>query len=755
MANRKPVPSGLCAFGAMAIDGYLSALHDQLQGASEAEVIEFVHQSRVYSRRLRAALTIFADCFEPDDIRCWNKRVRAVTRSLGAARDLDVQILFLNEYLKERDEATRRQFDALVQELVGQRAALQCQVEQALALFESEGLVPRWHETLLRRAVPMDDPMWREVRTAALANIMVLTKELLDLADCVADERAVERHHQMRIAAKRLRYTLETFTAAYDDGLASHIARLKKLQDILGEMHDCDVWIMTLVERLRWRCEPAMAGLLLERQERRSVLYHDLVAIWERWVDQMVLSRLERRLFSGLRPRAREVALPEVDPPAKIALISDVHGNLPALEAVIEDATGRGAVMFMNAGDSIGWGPFDNEVAYLLRDGRFQNVLGNYDLNILKVKLGGTARKTDGASLKDKVAGHSVLNLSDATMSFLLGLPEEIRFKVSGKRVLVTHASPESIEEPIDETVPESRMGELAIAAKADMVVIGHTHHSLDRTFADVRFINPGSVGRPVGGDPRASYALLDPLDLKVDLVKVRYDLDEVADRVIAVGLPKKLALMYLSGRGPDEPEERVHPMSHLDRSSKTRMVEEAVRSFGHLDDHTQFVRSMAVQLFDHLQGEHGLGEGERYWLECGALLHDIGWSVGGEDHNRSSFNLILVDERLPLDERERLIVANLARYHRKGLPRKDHANYGSLKGKERRTVDILGGILRVADGLDARHNHDVRVIGLSTDPHMIVIEVADPQEHRFEIEAGTRKGKLFEKAFDRKLMIQ
>jgi exopolyphosphatase/guanosine-5'-triphosphate,3'-diphosphate pyrophosphatase len=113
------------------------------------------------------------------------------------------------------------------------------------------------------------------------------------------------------------------------------------------------------------------------------------------------------------------------------------------------------------------------------------------------------------------------------------------------------------------------------------------------------------------------------------------------------------------------------------------------------------------------------------------------------------------VDERLPLDERERLIVANLARYHRKGLPRKDHANYGSLKGKERRTVDILGGILRVADGLDARHNHDVRVIGLSTDPHMIVIEVADPQEHRFEIEAGTRKGKLFEKAFDRKLMIQ
>jgi putative phosphoesterase len=755
MANRKPVPFGLCAFGAMAIDGYLSALHDQLQGARDAEVIEFVHQSRVYSRRLRAALTIFADCFEPDDIKCWNKRVRAVTRSLGAARDLDVQILFLNDYLKERDEATRTQFDALVQELVGQRAALQSQVEDALALFESEGLVPRWHATLLPRAVPMDDPMWREVRTAALANVMVLTKELLDLAGCVADERAVEQHHQMRIAAKRLRYTLETFSVAYDDGLAAQIARLKKLQDILGEMHDCDVWIMTLVERLRWRCEPAMAALLLERQERRSALYHNLVAIWKRWVDQMVLSRLERKLFSGLRPNVREVALPELDPPTKIALISDVHGNLPALEAVMEDATGRGAVTFINAGDSIGWGPFDNEVAHLLQDGRFQNVLGNYDQNILRVRLGGTPMKNDGASLKHKVAEHAALNLSDASMSFLLGLPEDIRFEVAGKRVLVTHASPESIEEPIDETVPETRMSELAIAAKADLVVIGHTHHGLDRTVAGVRFINPGSIGRPVGGDPRASYALLDPVDLGVEFVRVRYDLDEVADRVMAVGLPKELALMFLSGRSPDEPEERVHPMSHLDRTSKTGMVEEVVRSFGHLDDHTQFVRSTAVQLFDLLQGEHGLGSGERYWLECGALLHDIGWSVGGEEHNLSSFNLILVDDRLPFDERERLIVASLARYHRKGLPKKGHANYGSLKGKERRTVDILGGILRVADGLDVRHNHDVRLIGCWTDPHLIIIEVADPQEHRYEIEAGSRKGKLFEKAFDRKLMIQ
>jgi exopolyphosphatase/guanosine-5'-triphosphate,3'-diphosphate pyrophosphatase len=219
--------------------------------------------------------------------------------------------------------------------------------------------------------------------------------------------------------------------------------------------------------------------------------------------------------------------------------------------------------------------------------------------------------------------------------------------------------------------------------------------------------------------------------------------------------MPKKLAMMYLSGRSPDELEERVHPRSLMDRPSKLMLVEEVASSFGHLDDHTRFVRSTAVQLFDHLQGEHRLGERERYWLECGALLHDIGWSVGGEDHNRSSFNLVLIDDRLPLDERERLIVADLARYHRKGLPKKEHANYGVLDRKERRTVDILGGILRVADGLDVSHGHDVKVIGCWCDPHMIIIEVEAPQEHRYEIGAGLRKGKLFEKAFDRKLMIQ
>jgi exopolyphosphatase/guanosine-5'-triphosphate,3'-diphosphate pyrophosphatase len=291
--------------------------------------------------------------------------------------------------------------------------------------------------------------------------------------------------------------------------------------------------------------------------------------------------------------------------------------------------------------------------------------------------------------------------------------------------------------------------------ADADVVVLGHTHRCMDLAVGEVRFLNPGSVGRPVGGDPRASYALLDPQSMLVDFVRVQYDLKEVADRIVALGLPKKLAQMYLAGRGPDEPEEKVHAQSDLEMAKKVELVEGEARHYGHLDGHSLFVRDTALQLFDHLQGEHGLGVQERYWLECGALLHDIGWSQSGIDHNLASFNLVMSDHHLPLDERERLIVASLTRYHRKGLPREDHGNYRVLNKRERRTVDVLAGILRVADGLDVRHAHEVRIVGCWADPHVIIIEVEDPLSHRYEIEAGRKKGRLLEKAFDRRLAIQ
>ncbi len=754
MASRE-CTIGMTAFGAKAIDEYLTTLHQQLLGASGEGPVEFIHQSRVYSRRLRAALTIFDGCFQKEHAKLWMRRVKAVTRSLGAARDLDVQILLLGEYMASKDEASKAELDVLLQELIGRRAAVQPDVEEALVKFEDEGLIPGWHALLQSKALPLDERMWQEVRTAALGQVVVRRKELLAFSDCVADEKAVQRHHQMRIAAKWLRYTLETFAPAYDDGLKQYISRLKKLQDILGEMHDCDVWIEALLERLRWRCGPAVAALLQDRQTTRSLLYGQLVTMWREWEGNGLLSALETDLLAAIRPRSKHIDLSGLTPSAKVALIADVHGNLPALEAVMEDAAERGAEVFINAGDSIGWGPFDNEVVQYLRDPSIFTVLGNYDQGILAARMGGGTPNQGGDGLKRKVAAHALHNINDASISFLLGLPEEVRFEMGGKRFLITHASPVSILEPVTESTDPARLETLAKVADADVVVLGHTHRCMDLAVGETRFLNPGSVGRPVGGDPRASYVLLDTQSLLVEFVRVRYDLKEVADRIVAVGLPKKLAQMYLAGRGTDEPEEKVHAQSQLEMDKKLELVEGEARRYGHLDGHSLYVRSTAVQLFDHLQGEHGLGAQERYWLECGALLHDIGWSQSGIDHNLASFNLVMSDHQLPLDERERLIVASLTRYHRKGLPKEDHGNYKVLSKRERRTVDVLAGILRVADGLDVRHAHDVRVVGCWADPHVIIVEVEDPLSHRYEIEAGRKKGKLLEKAFDRRLAIQ
>jgi putative phosphoesterase len=571
----------------------------------------------------------------------------------------------------------------------------------------------------------------------------------------VADDKAVLRHHQMRIAAKWLRYTLETFAPAYEDGLKQYISRLKKLQDVLGEMHDCDVWIEALLERLRWRCGPALAALLQDRQTTRSSLYGQLVTMWKDWEMNGLLWALETDLLAAIRPRSKRIDLSGLPPSAKIALFADVHGNLPALEAVMEDAAERGAEVFFNAGDCIGWGPFDNEVVQYLRDPSIITVLGNYDQGILAARMGGGAPYQGGDSLKRKVAAHALHNINDASISFLLGLPEQVRFEIGGMRFLITHASPASILEPVTQSTDPARLEKLAKVADADVVVLGHTHRCMDLAVGQVRFLNPGSVGLPVGGDPRACYALLDTQSLLIEFVRVQYDLMEVADRIVAVGLPKRLAQMYLAGRGTDEPEERAHARSQLELVEKLELVEGEAQRYGHLDGHSLFVRSTAVQLFDHLQGEHGLGAQERYWLECGALLHDIGWSQSGIDHNLASFNMVMSDHQLPLDERERLIVASLTRYHRKGLPRKDHGNYKVLSKRERGTVDVLAGILRVADGLDVRHAHDVRIVGCWADPHVIIVEVEDPLSHRYEIEAGRKKGRLLEKAFDRRLAIQ
>ena len=119
---------------------------------------------------------------------------------------------------------------------------------------------------------------------------------------------------------------------------------------------------------------------------------------------------------------------------------------------------------------------------------------------------------------------------------------------------------------------------------------------------------------------------------------------------------------------------------------------------------HSQHVQLLALQLFDSIGQRLGCASEERRLLADAALLHDIGYHISYDKHNKHSFHLIEHAELLGMTPSEQIIVANVARYHRGAEPKRKHVNYGGLDKPLRRTIKRLSAILRVADGFDRGH---------------------------------------------------
>ena len=136
----------------------------------------------------------------------------------------------------------------------------------------------------------------------------------------------------------------------------------------------------------------------------------------------------------------------------------------------------------------------------------------------------------------------------------------------------------------------------------------------------------------------------------------------------------------------------------------RRRSVIELGERCGYWSEHATQVARLAQSIFDQTRSVHGLGDREREWLEYGALLHDIGVHISYERHHRHSYYLIKNGDLRGFDPEEIEVIALLARYHRQATPKKSHDGYGDLRGSLRRTVRILGAIVRLAEGLDRSH---------------------------------------------------
>jgi len=234
----------------------------------------------------------------------------------------------------------------------------------------------------------------------------------------------------------------------------------------------------------------------------------------------------------------------------RIALLGDAHANLPALEAVVADAREQGVSEVWNVGDFVGYGAFPNEVIRLLRQCGAISIAGNYDLKVVNFpQKEGKWRKSKRGE-KYLAFQWAYQQLTRKNRRYLAGLPEEVRMKVAGRRILLVHGSPLSNEEHLTPETPDSWLYELSRLAHVDVLICGHSHQPFARQIGDVFVINTGSVGRPGDGDPRACYALLQISKTKfaVQHYRVAYDVERAAAAIRQSGLPEAFAQMFLQG---------------------------------------------------------------------------------------------------------------------------------------------------------------------------------------------------------------
>jgi putative phosphoesterase len=230
----------------------------------------------------------------------------------------------------------------------------------------------------------------------------------------------------------------------------------------------------------------------------------------------------------------------------RVAVITDVHANLPALEAALERIEALGIESVYCGGDLVGYGPHPDGVCALIRDRGIPTIYGNYDFAIARDMddCGCSYVTPADRELGERSVAWTLAHTGEASKAFMRELPFDLRFAVGASAVHLVHGSPRKVNEYLFEDKPARLFERLAAAEDADVLVFGHTHKPWVRSYGRVRFVNCGSVGKPKDGDPRGAFAVLDARSgpLEVTIERVEYDAEAVAAAVRAAGLPAELA---------------------------------------------------------------------------------------------------------------------------------------------------------------------------------------------------------------------
>jgi putative phosphoesterase len=222
-----------------------------------------------------------------------------------------------------------------------------------------------------------------------------------------------------------------------------------------------------------------------------------------------------------------------------VAALSDIHGNLPALEAVLADVERAGVDAVVVAGDTVS-GPFPAEVF---------DLLGSVDARIVR---GNADRLAEVERFDEDQARWNEERLGAKRLATVAGWPLTLDFDADGLgRVLVCHSTPRSDEPIYTRTTPDDALVEILGPVDADVLVCGHTHMQYDRRLSTgLRVVNLGSVGMPYEGRRGAFWAVLGP---EVEMRHTEYDVDAAAARIRGLGAPREEAVEHLLN--PPDPD--------------------------------------------------------------------------------------------------------------------------------------------------------------------------------------------------------
>jgi putative phosphoesterase len=233
-----------------------------------------------------------------------------------------------------------------------------------------------------------------------------------------------------------------------------------------------------------------------------------------------------------------------------VAFITDIHGNRPALEAVLADIDGHGIETVYCLGDLIGYGSDPNGVIDLIRVRGIPTIVGNYDDGVAwdRGECGCFYRTAAEQRIGDASYNFTVAEVTPERKAYLRSLPGELHLNIAGVRLHLVHGSPRKINEYLLRDRDERTFRRLAATEEDDVLVFGHTHDPWHRMVDGVLFINVGSVGRPKDGDPRAMYSMLLLPEKTVEAARVPYDVEAYVRTIVAAGLPPELAEAIRTG---------------------------------------------------------------------------------------------------------------------------------------------------------------------------------------------------------------